>query len=79
MAKIIDFNEYKTKQAYKNSLNVSSKTQTHEDIDLSVEWANAEAENNFNRNNTFYKLSKSILISIKKCLTLNRVEKRTLV
>lgn len=74
MAKIIDFNEFKTKQMHKNSLNFRSLGKTNEifdlDLDLSAEWANTEDENNSNLNTTFYKLCKSILISIKKCLTL---------
>jgi hypothetical protein len=72
LAKIINFNEFKAKQAYKNSANVDLNNEWHdvvEDIDC-MEKQYVGANSNSNRNTTFYKLCKSILISIKKCLPL---------
>lgn len=70
MAKIIDFNKFKAEQTYKKSANEILDFDVDLVLDLSNEWDNAGAENNSHSNYTWSKLFRTILISIKKCLTL---------
>lgn len=70
MAKVINFDEFKTKQMHKNSANLSALAQTNEiddDLDLSDDWDNAGGKNISVLHNTLSKLFRAIFTSkIKK-------------
>ncbi len=82
MAKVINFDEFKNKQEHIKLANVSISEILNFDVDLSNEWHDVVkdvncmenqyvgANSKSNLDTTFYKLCKSILISIKKCVKL---------